>query len=93
LNLSVRQFRHAAKRRLAGQSGIALLIVEGLPFLDGPKVNAEELGNFSGRMAVVETLDRQKATTLQFCRGSFASHARPEVHSQCQGKRIEKMLT
>lgn len=93
LNLSVGEFGHATERRLAGQPGNALLVVAGLPFLDGPEVNAEELGNFFGRMAVVETLDRQKATTFQLSRGSFASHARPELHSQCQGKRIEKMIT
>jgi hypothetical protein len=91
LGLSVSEFGHATQRRLTGQAGIPVLIVFGLPFLDGTPMHTEELGHFFGRMAVMETLDGQQATTLQFSRGSFASHARQNVHSNCQEQPIEKI--
>ncbi len=89
LNLSVGEFRHASQGRLARQLSIALFVVTGLPFLGGPKVNAEELANIVRRMAMVKTLDRQQ-TTLQFGRGSFASHAWPKVHPQSCGNGLKR---
>jgi hypothetical protein len=68
LNLSIGQFGHATEGRLAGQPGVAPSVVAGLPFLDGPRVNAKELGNCFGRMAITKTLDRQATTTFQLGR-------------------------
>jgi hypothetical protein len=89
LSLSIGQLRHASQSGLACQPGIAPFFVVGLPFLDGPNMNAEKVGDLLCRMAVLESLNRQVATSLQLSRGSLASQARVKVHSRCKCPRME----
>lgn len=87
-DLSVGPLGHASQSRLARQSRVGLVVASGFPFLDSPDVSAEEVSELLGQMAVLETLNRQKATPFQFRRGSIASHAGQMVHSECQDNEI-----
>lgn len=49
-------------------------VIRGAKQNDVPNVDTQEIGHVLGRMAELESLNRQKATTLEFSRESFASN-------------------
>lgn len=74
--LSRVEFGGSPALRLGFESGIAAFAVSCEPFEDGANVDIEEVGDFLGRVTLVEAFDRKESSPFEFGRRAGCSHAK-----------------